>query len=95
MANNDQTNLAVNTNDQIPSEPYIIAFDSENGMRIEAWLQFFNNACKLNNTDNWKTLNISKYLKGSAVTHYINSCLNISNFDDLCNILVKISKNLT
>ncbi|GFR33139.1 uncharacterized protein TNCT_81871 [Trichonephila clavata] len=25
----------------------------------------------------------------SALTHYINSCLNISNFDDLCNILIE------
>ncbi|GFR26301.1 rho-related protein racA [Trichonephila clavata] len=59
-------------------------------MRIEAWLEYFNNACKISNKDNdWKMLNISKYLKGSALTHYINSCLNISNFDDLCNILIE------
>ncbi|GFR24327.1 hypothetical protein TNCT_378781 [Trichonephila clavata] len=39
MANDDQTNLAVNSaTNQILSEPYIIAFDSENGMRKEAWL---------------------------------------------------------
>ncbi|GFQ70008.1 uncharacterized protein TNCT_485821 [Trichonephila clavata] len=59
-------------------------------MRIEACLEYFNNACKISNKDNdWKMLNISKYLKGSALTHYINSCLNISNFDDLCNILIE------
>ncbi|GFQ87633.1 uncharacterized protein TNCT_316861 [Trichonephila clavata] len=59
-------------------------------MRIEAWLEYFNNACKISNKDNdWKMLNISKYLKFSALTHYINSCLNISNFDDLCNILIE------
>ncbi|GFR28110.1 uncharacterized protein TNCT_84831 [Trichonephila clavata] len=59
-------------------------------MRIEAWLEYFNNACKISNKDNdWKMLNISKYLKGSALTHYVNSCLNISNFDDLCNILIE------
>ncbi|GFR01248.1 uncharacterized protein TNCT_400131 [Trichonephila clavata] len=87
MPNNDQTNMDVNgsATNQIPSEPHIIAFDSENGMRIEAWLEYFNNACKLNNKDNdWK-IHISKYLKGSALTHYINSCHNTSNFDDLCN----------
>ncbi|GFR01075.1 probable glutamate receptor [Trichonephila clavata] len=59
-------------------------------MRIEAWLEYFNNACKISNKDNdWKMLNISKYLKGSALTHYVNSCLNISHFDDLCNILIE------
>ncbi|GFR25570.1 uncharacterized protein TNCT_323951, partial [Trichonephila clavata] len=59
-------------------------------MRIEAWLEYFNNACKISNKDNdWKMLNISKYLKGSALTHYVNSYLNISNFDDLCNILIE------
>ncbi|GFS74407.1 uncharacterized protein TNCV_970101 [Trichonephila clavipes] len=48
MANNEQTNLAViNTTDQTPNEPYIVPFDSENGMLIEAWLDYFNNACKL------------------------------------------------
>ncbi|GFW64476.1 uncharacterized protein TNCV_813111 [Trichonephila clavipes] len=48
MANNEQTNLAVisNTN-QTLNEPYIVPFDSENGMLIEAWLDYFNNACKL------------------------------------------------
>ncbi|GFR31275.1 uncharacterized protein TNCT_133891 [Trichonephila clavata] len=93
METNNQPNLAVNSNTnqkKIPSEPFLIAFDPENGMRIEAWLEYFNNACKISNKDNdWKMLNISKYLKGSALTHYVNSCLNISNFDDLCNILIE------
>ncbi|GFR10679.1 uncharacterized protein TNCT_281831, partial [Trichonephila clavata] len=92
METNNQPNLAINsnTNQKIPSEPFLIAFDPENGMRIEAWLEYFNNACKISNKDNdWKMLNISKYLKGSALTHYVNSCLNISNFDDLCNILIE------
>ncbi|GFV89909.1 uncharacterized protein TNCV_4691381 [Trichonephila clavipes] len=59
MANNEQTNLAVisNTN-QTPNEPYIVPFDSENGMLIEVWI------C-------------------------INSCLNISNFGELCSILIE------
>ncbi|GFS63340.1 hypothetical protein TNCV_2308731 [Trichonephila clavipes] len=36
MANNGQTNLAViNTTNQTPNEPYIVPFDSENGMLIE------------------------------------------------------------
>ncbi|GFV58633.1 uncharacterized protein TNCV_53811 [Trichonephila clavipes] len=91
MANNEQTNLAVisNTN-QTPNEPYIVPFDSENGMLIEYWLDYFNNACKLSNKDDsWKTVNISKYLKGSALTQYTNSCLNISNFGELCSILIE------
>ncbi|GFU80116.1 uncharacterized protein TNCV_579961 [Trichonephila clavipes] len=91
MANNEQTNLAVisNTN-QTPNEPYIVPFDSENGMLIEAWLYYFNNACKLSNKDDsWNIVNISKYLKGSALTQYINSCLNISNFEELCSILIE------
>ncbi|GFY07728.1 uncharacterized protein TNCV_4133251 [Trichonephila clavipes] len=38
MANNEQTNLAVISNTyQTPNEPYIVPFDSENGMLIEAW----------------------------------------------------------
>ncbi|GFW19831.1 uncharacterized protein TNCV_3561341 [Trichonephila clavipes] len=38
MANNEQTNLAViSTTNQTPNEPYIVPFDSENGMLIEAW----------------------------------------------------------
>ncbi|GFQ87508.1 uncharacterized protein TNCT_458811 [Trichonephila clavata] len=92
MANDDQTNLAVNSaTNQIPSEPYIIAFDSENGMRKEAWYEsiLIMHAKLAIKIMIWKILNISKYLKGSALTHYINSCLNISNFYDLCNILVE------
>ncbi|GFQ82689.1 uncharacterized protein TNCT_323501 [Trichonephila clavata] len=91
METDDHTNLAVNSaNNQIPSEPHITAFNAENGMRIEAWLKYFNNICKISNEDNdWKILHISKYLNGSVLTHYINSCLKISNFDNLCNILVE------
>ncbi|GFX83023.1 uncharacterized protein TNCV_5001711 [Trichonephila clavipes] len=91
MANNEQTNLAVisNTN-QTLNEPYIVPFDSENGMLIEAWLDYYNNACKLGNRDDsWKIVNISRYLKGSTLTQYINSCLNISNFGELCSILIE------
>ncbi|GFS61136.1 uncharacterized protein TNCV_4956301 [Trichonephila clavipes] len=91
MANNEQTNLSViSTTNQTPNEPYIVPFDSENGMLIEAWLDFFNNACTFNNIDdNWKIVNILKYLKGSALTQYINSCLNTSNFGELCSILIE------
>ncbi|GFX07094.1 transposon Tf2-9 polyprotein [Trichonephila clavipes] len=46
MANNEQTNLTViSTTNQTPNEPYIVPFDSENGMLIEAWLNYFNNTC--------------------------------------------------
>ncbi|GFQ71932.1 uncharacterized protein TNCT_407391 [Trichonephila clavata] len=92
MANDDQTNLAVNSaTNQIPSEPHIIAFDSENGMRKEAWYEsiLIMHAKLAIKIMIWKIVNISKYLKGSVRTHYINSCLDISNFDDLCNILVE------
>ncbi|GFY36402.1 uncharacterized protein TNCV_3451051 [Trichonephila clavipes] len=91
MANNEQINLAViNTTNQTPNEPYIVPFDFENGMLIEAWLDYFNNGCKLGNKDdNWKIVNMSKYLKGSALTQYINSCLNISNFRELCSIVIE------
>ncbi|GFX89487.1 uncharacterized protein TNCV_483221 [Trichonephila clavipes] len=38
MANNEQTNLAViSTISQTPNEPYVVPFDSDNGMLIEAW----------------------------------------------------------
>ncbi|GFX77131.1 uncharacterized protein TNCV_1073311 [Trichonephila clavipes] len=38
MTNNEQTNLAViSTTNQTPNETYIVPFDSENGMLIEAW----------------------------------------------------------
>ncbi|GFY36136.1 hypothetical protein TNCV_4845081 [Trichonephila clavipes] len=38
MANNEQTNLAViSSTNQTLNEPYIVPFDSENGMLIEAW----------------------------------------------------------
>ncbi|PRD34276.1 UNVERIFIED_CONTAM: hypothetical protein NCL1_15185 [Trichonephila clavipes] len=97
MANNEQTNLAViSTTNQTPNEPYIIPFDSENGMIIQAWLDYFNNAYSHTHThtlsnkdDNWKIVNISRYLKGSALTHSINSCLSISNFGELCSILIE------
>ncbi|GFW32567.1 uncharacterized protein TNCV_565131 [Trichonephila clavipes] len=37
MANNEQTNLdVIRTLNQTPNEPYIVPFDSENGMIIEA-----------------------------------------------------------
>ncbi|PRD24852.1 UNVERIFIED_CONTAM: hypothetical protein NCL1_42580 [Trichonephila clavipes] len=92
MVNNEPTNLAViNSTNQTPNEPYIVSFDSENGMLIEAWLDYFNNVFKLGNKDdNWKIGNISKYLKGSALTHYIKSCLSVSNFGELCSILIGI-----
>ncbi|GFT17794.1 uncharacterized protein TNCV_2588701 [Trichonephila clavipes] len=91
MANNEQTNLAaISTTNQTRKEPYIVPFDSENGMLIEVWLDYFNNACTLDNKDdNWKIVNISKYLNRSALTQYINSCLNISNFGELCSLLIE------
>ncbi|GBM07506.1 hypothetical protein AVEN_100710-1 [Araneus ventricosus] len=72
------------------SDPHIIPFDSENGMKMELWLQYFNDTCKQHNkNEDWKAKNISKFLKGSALTHYINYCLNICNFDDLCSVLTE------
>ncbi|GFT74729.1 transposon Tf2-11 polyprotein [Trichonephila clavipes] len=44
MANNEQTNLAVINTNQTPNEPYIFPFDSESGMLIESWLDYFNKA---------------------------------------------------
>ncbi|GBN77840.1 hypothetical protein AVEN_145268-1 [Araneus ventricosus] len=70
------------------SYAHIIPFDSENGVKMELWLQYFNDTCKQHNkNEDWKVKNISKFLKGSALTHYINYCLNICNFEDLCSVL--------
>ncbi|GFR33430.1 DNA_pol_B_2 domain-containing protein [Trichonephila clavata] len=60
-------------------------------------------ACRLNNGEGFKMsyesetkLDFEERMKiitaeteSSALTHYVNSCLNISNFDDLCNILIE------
>ncbi|GBL95970.1 hypothetical protein AVEN_136766-1 [Araneus ventricosus] len=72
------------------SDPHIIPFDSENGMKMELWMQYFNDTCKQHNkNEDWKVKNILKFFKGSALTHYINYCLNICNFDDLCSALTE------
>ncbi|GBM37864.1 hypothetical protein AVEN_193383-1 [Araneus ventricosus] len=72
------------------SDPHIIPFDSQNGMKMELWLQYFNDTCKQQNKkEDWKVKNISKFLKGSALTHYINYCFNIRNFDDVCSVLTE------
>ncbi|GBL94053.1 hypothetical protein AVEN_156207-1 [Araneus ventricosus] len=72
------------------SDPHIIPFDSENGMKMELWLQYLNDTCKQHNkNEDWEVKNISKFLKGSALTHYINYCLNICNFEDLCSVLTE------
>ncbi|XP_055930721.1 uncharacterized protein LOC129960966 [Argiope bruennichi] len=76
--------------DQITQEPSIISFDPENGMKVDLWVGYFNKICQENNkTYLCKIKNIAKFLKGSALTHYINSCLNVDNFDDLCCILTE------
>ncbi|GBM38147.1 hypothetical protein AVEN_48483-1 [Araneus ventricosus] len=72
------------------SDPHIIPFDSENGMKMELWLQSFNKKCRQHNkNEDWKVKNISKFLNGSALTHYINCCLNICNFDDFCSVFTE------
>ncbi|GBO04173.1 hypothetical protein AVEN_138885-1 [Araneus ventricosus] len=59
-------------------------------MKKELRLQYFNDTCKQHNkNEDWKVKNISKFLKGSALTHYINYCLNIRNFDDLYSVLTE------
>ncbi|GBL81378.1 hypothetical protein AVEN_143677-1 [Araneus ventricosus] len=38
------------------SDPHIIPFDSENGMKMELWLQYFNETCRQHNkNEGWKT----------------------------------------
>ncbi|GBM06056.1 hypothetical protein AVEN_49436-1 [Araneus ventricosus] len=60
------------TNTDVPientnlSDPHIIPFDSENGMKMELWLQYFNETYGQHNKNGcWKVKNISKFLTGS------------------------------
>ncbi|GBN51212.1 hypothetical protein AVEN_25104-1 [Araneus ventricosus] len=72
------------------SDPHIIPFDSEKGMKMELLLQYFNETCRQHNkNEDWKVKNVSKFLKGSALTHNSNYCLNICNFDYLCSVLTE------
>ncbi|GBM36297.1 hypothetical protein AVEN_98955-1 [Araneus ventricosus] len=72
------------------SDPHIIPYDSENGMKMELWLQYFNETCRQHNkNEDWKVKNISEFLKGSALIHCINYCLNICKFYDLCSVLTE------
>lgn len=69
-------------------EAHIIPFDHESGINFESWLTLFNNTCTRNNLDeNWQKENVSRFLRGSALTTYVNKCLNCNTFTEIALIL--------
>lgn len=76
---------------QVPvpvSEPNIIPFDPSSGMKFTRWVQHFNSqCCQYYKDDEWKVSHISKYLKGEALTVYLNYCLEETDFQKVINIL--------
>lgn len=71
-------------------ELHIVNYDPEGGMSMTSWLGYFNKKCnQIQKDDCWRVQHIADYLKGKALKEYINSCLNITNWQDLCLILVE------
>ena len=93
MGTNTET-PRINTNFPDPTKTYVvnreiheplICFDPEGGMKLDSWLNYFNYKCsEQNKDDTFKITHIHKYLRGSALTEYINSCLQIQNWSELC-----------
>lgn len=82
QTNNNNENTIVNKESEI-----IISFDPDRGMNFNNWLIYFNKQCDyLQKNDIWKFLNFQKYLKNSAVTTYINCCLHLNDFNDICEV---------
>lgn len=77
------------------SKMYCVLFNTELGMRIYNWLHYFNNFCtKIKLDCEWKCSNLSKYLKGSALTNYIIDCLKRENYSEITKVLIeKFIKN--
>ena len=66
----------------------IIAFDPTDGMLIDKWLNYFDKVCMQKKfCDEWKVNNISRYLKGNALTIFVNNCLGCTNYDEIKQIL--------
>lgn len=66
----------------------IIPFDPSLNIDIKNWMQYFDNICSENKLDDtWKLHNISKYLKGKAISIYINQCLSVKKFQEISLIL--------
>ena len=68
----------------------IVPFNPESNMNVQKWLKYLNQTCEQNNLDeNFKVKNITKFLKGSALTHFINNGLELITFDEISLILTE------
>ena len=65
----------------------IIPFCPSSGMEITSWLEYFKTTSNLTDIDKLK--NIGSYLKGTALNLYINSCLKVTTWQQLEEILLE------
>lgn len=62
----------------------MISFDPQGGMKLEKWLEYFEEKCSQQKfSDEWKVQNLSRFLKGDALTVFVNSCLHIKDWTEL------------
>lgn len=65
----------------------IVPFSREDNMVWQSWLNYFNAICIAEGKDDiWKIQNIQRYLKGKALTLYINNCLNVLHWEELVDL---------
>ena len=65
-------------------EKDLINFSVEDNMLWKNWLVYFEGWCTENRRNNsWKIRNIQRFLKGKALTLYVNSSLNIMHWEEL------------
>lgn len=76
------------TSDGGKKEVEVVEFNPESGMKFEAWLAYFDGYCvETRKDDIWKARNIPKYLKGRALTVFINNCMNMLHWEEIIEIL--------
>lgn len=80
----------LNLNLDMAEEFSCVPFDPDSGMLIENWLIYFNKTCQSSKlSEDWKCQNVSKFLKGSALTTYVNHCQDCTSFEELTLILTE------
>ncbi len=66
----------------------IIAFDANNSMDINSWLEYFEKVClKMQRDDQWKIRNFSRFVRGDALSVYIRNCHRINTFAEFVTFL--------
>lgn len=78
QSQNDGNNTVLNVKSQNDCNnsctEYVPPFSSEDGMIFSCWLKLFESYCsKLDKNEEWKLQNVGRFLKGEALTVFINS----------------------